>query len=176
MKPVELPYRQIPEYPVQYSATTVAARLLDGLGFRYYWATEGLREQDLSHKASETSRSTAETIDHILGLSQMTLNSLKQIPNTGGGEDLSFEEKRQATLLNIKEASELLKAATDADMENYKIIFERGDSRSEFPFWNNLNGPIADALWHVGQIVSNRRASGNPLNGKVSVFSGRVRE
>lgn len=39
-----------------------------------------------------------------------------------------------------------------------------------------LNGPIADALWHVGQVVSFRRSSGNPFNSKVSVFSGKVRE
>ena len=43
-----------------------------------------------------------------------------------------------------------------------------------FPFWNHLNGPIADALWHSGQIVSNRRASGNPLNSKVNVFIGKT--
>lgn len=51
-----------------------------------------------------------------------------------------------------------------------------GGKRSEFPFWNMLNGPIADALWHVGQVVSFRRSSGNPFNSKVSVFSGKVRE
>ena len=37
-----LPYYQIPDYPSSYNAATVAARTIDGLGFRYYWATEGL--------------------------------------------------------------------------------------------------------------------------------------
>jgi hypothetical protein len=36
--------------------------------------------------------------------------------------------------------------------------------------------PISDALWHCGQVVSLRRASGNPFSSKVSVFTGKVRE
>jgi len=176
MKPIELPYQQIPDYPESYSATTVAARLFDGLGFRYYWATEGLRAEDLEYKASETSRTTMETLKHIHGLSRTALNAIKIVPNEGSNEELSFEELRQVTLLNIEEASKMLIASDPAEMENFKIIFKRGDSQSEFPFWNNINGPIADAIWHVGQVVSNRRASGNPFNGKASVFSGKVRE
>ena len=37
-------------------------------------------------------------------------------------------------------------------------------------------GPIADALWHVGQVVTFRRSSGNPFNSKASVFTGKVRQ
>ena len=44
------------------------------------------------------------------------------------------------------------------------------------PFWNIINGPISDALWHCGQVVMLRRASGNPFNSKVNVFSGKLRE
>ena len=46
----------------------------------------------------------------------------------------------------------------------------------EFPFWNQLNGPIEDAVWHCGQIVAFRRASGNPISKKISVFTGKVNE
>jgi len=48
-----LPYYEIPSYPETYTAATVAARLIDGVGFRYYWATEGLRPEDLSHRPSK---------------------------------------------------------------------------------------------------------------------------
>ena len=44
------------------------------------------------------------------------------------------------------------------------------------PFWNQLNGPIEDAVWHSGQIVVFRRASGNPISKKISVSTGKVRE
>ena len=43
--------------------------MIDGLGFRYYWATHGLRPEDLNYKPSETNRTIEETIDHIYNLS-----------------------------------------------------------------------------------------------------------
>ena len=152
--------------------------LIDGLGFRYYWATEGLRTEDLAFRPGEAARSSEETIDHILGLSTVILNSMRRMPNTAGGDDmaaLSFPEKRRKTLEHLAEASNILKSG-EGTLADYPIIFERGGNTSEFPFWNQLNGPIADALWHVGQVVTFRRSSGNPLNPKVSVFSGKVRE
>lgn len=71
----QLPYYQIPDYPEEYNQGTVTARLVDGLGFRYYWATEGLREEDLQFKPSEEARTTRETIDHLYGLSRVIVNS-----------------------------------------------------------------------------------------------------
>ena len=60
----DLPYYQIPDYPEAYNAATVAARMIDGLGFRYYWATESLREEDLSFQPNEDARTVLETLDH----------------------------------------------------------------------------------------------------------------
>ncbi len=34
------------------------------------------------------------------------------------------------------------------------------------------SGPIADALWHTGQIVSFRRSSGNPIPKGVNMLTG----
>jgi len=174
-----LPYYEIPDYPEAYTPETVAARMIDGLGFRYYWATEGLRPEDLAFKPSAEARTSEETIDHILGLSEMVVNATKRAPNVRNSEEaqpmLTFEEKRKATLGNLETASDLLKSGT-VKLEDCNIIFQNGENSSEYPFWNNLNGPIADALWHCGQVVSFRRSSGNPFNSKVSVFSGKVRE
>ncbi|MCR9286858.1 hypothetical protein OAF63_00040 [Saprospiraceae bacterium] len=175
---VTLPYHEIPEAPEKFTAETVAARMIDGLGYRYYWATDGLRAEDLAFSPSEKGRTVSETMDHVLGLSRTIANGTSSTPNVRGGdqETLTFEEKRKRTLENIKRASDNLRAAEEGAMEDMKIIFQRGENRSEYPFWNNLNGPIADAIWHTGQIVSHRRSSGNPLNPKVSVFSGKNRE
>ena len=49
-------YYTIPDTPTTYTAATVAARLVDGLGFRYFWATEGLTEKDLNYKPSAEAR------------------------------------------------------------------------------------------------------------------------
>lgn len=173
-----LPYYQIPEYPAEYTAGTVAARLIDGLGFRYYWATEGLRDEDLVYKPNDSARTTLETIDHIYRLSKVILNATTKKINVFTAEQrkLSYAENRKETLENIKKASEILKRSSADDLKNFKIIFKGRNGTSEFPFWNNLNGPIADAIWHTGQIVLLRRSSGNPFNSKVSVLQGKLRE
>lgn len=176
--PEELPYYEIPDAPKDFSAEGVTARMIDGLGYRYFWATEDLREEDLSYKAGETSRTTAETIEHLYGLSKTTLNAIASRPNIRGGdvkkEELDFAEKRKRTLENFKAASDFLRKK-NAQVEDMKIVFQRGEKKSEYPFWNLINGPIADALWHSGQIVANRRSSGNPLHPGVNVFRGKTK-
>jgi hypothetical protein len=162
----KLPYYQIPEYPESYTAGTVAARMVDGLGFRYYWATEGLRDEDLSYKISESSRTSAETIEHIYGLSKFIRNNILENDKDKNESELNFEDKRKQTLLNFKIVSDVLR-----NIDEPLNLDETG-----VPFWNIINGPIADALWHCGQVVMMRRASGNPFNSKVSVFSGKLKE
>lgn len=175
----DLPYREIPEYPAAYTPGNVAARMIDGLGYRYYWATEELTDEDLDFKTSEDSRSSRETLDHIHSLSQTILNAVTQMPNirpAPSRPELSFEEMRKQTLDNFERASSLLKAIEGNDLEPYKIVFKRGEDSAELPFWNLLNGPIADAIYHVGQVVSFRRASGNPMDPRVNVLLGKTRE
>ena len=173
-----LPYYQIQEPTADYSAATVAARVIDGLGFRYRWATEGLTEEDLSYKADSTSRTSLETLEHILGLSESILQTVSQQPIIRSTEEVTYTyaELRAKTLSNIKSASNILWQNPEADLNDYPIVFQRGDQSSEFPFWNLLNGQIADALWHCGQVVSFRRSSGNPIDPRVSVFRGAIRE
>ncbi len=173
----KLPYVQIPEYPDSYAAGSVAARMIDGLGFRYYWATEGLRQADLDYKPSESGRACKETIDHLYGLSTVIVNATTHTANDRTDqtkEALSFEDKRRKTLLNFKQAADILRS--QQDLSNYKLVFKSKYGTSDYPFWNNINGPIADAIWHTGQVVLMRRASGNPFNSKVSVFNGKLRE
>lgn len=172
-----LPYREIPATPDAFTAETVVARMIDGLGFRFYWATEGLRPEDLAFRPTPEARSSEETIDHIMGLSMIIVNATKKQPNVRSGEEtspLSFEVKRKMTLEALKTASDLLRRP-GSKLEDFDIVFQNAETSTEFPFWNMLNGPIADALWHVGQVVSFRRSSGNPFNSKASVFSGKVR-
>ncbi|NNF35903.1 MAG: hypothetical protein HKN68_17480 [Saprospiraceae bacterium] len=172
-----LPYYSIPDAPDTYDAHNVAARMVDGLGYRYFWATEGLRDEDLSYRPSETSRTTMETIEHIFGLSKTIINASLSKPNISGGsrDEMTFKEYREATLKNLIEASNNLRNHVVPDMEEMKVIFQRGENSRELPFWNMINGPIADAIWHSGQVVAFRRASGNPLHPGVSVLNGKTR-
>mgnify|MGYP001825191572 CR=1 FL=1 len=170
-----LPYYEIPEYPSEYNEGTVVARMIDGLGFRFYWATEGLRDEDLKFKPSEEGRTTGETIDHIYGLTTVILNSALKKPNAGvKADEMMFEEKRTKTLMMLKQAADIFR--TETDLSSYTIVFKRESGTSEFPFWNQINGPIADALWHCGQVVTHRRTSGNPFTSNVSLLAGKVRQ
>jgi len=172
---MELPYYEIPNYPENYNQGTVAARIVDGLGFRYYWATEGLRDVDLKFKPNDEARTTEETVDHILGLSTVIFNSAMKIENSKNDfSKLTFSEKRKLTLYNLKTAADIFRSSTD--LTAFTIVFKNEKGTTELPFWNMINGPIADALWHCGQIVSFRRSSGNPYNSKASVLTGKVRE
>ncbi len=173
-----LPFQDISEYPVTFTSENMVARMIDGLGFRFYWATEGLRPDDLSFRPTKEARSSEETIDHVMGLSAMILNCIKNTPNIRSGEETSalvFADKRIITLDNLWTARQILMSGK-VKVEALKIIMVRKEGNQEMPIWNLINGPISDGLWHVGQIVTFRRSTGNPFNGKVSVLSGKLRQ
>ena len=110
-----------------------------------------------------------------MGLSNVIVNStLNKTNSKSDNSKLTFEQKRKLTLENLKTAADILR--TSNDLTKFKIIFDRNGEIVEYPFWNQINGPIGDALWHCGQVVSFRRSSGNPYNSKANVFTGKVRE
>ena len=176
--PAPIPYHQIPDYPATYDPGNVAARMIDGLGYRYYWATKDLRSEDLAYQPSADAQDVTKTLHHLYGLSLTIMNGAKNAPNVRPMDfpDHTFEQRRKATLENLKIASDLLKGASAKDLETKKVIFQRATKTSEFPFWNLINGPIADAIYHVGQIVSFRRTTGNPVQSGVNVFMGKTKE
>lgn len=173
-----LPYAEIPDYEKTYTPGHVMARMIDGLGYRFYWASDELREQDLSYKISEDARSTMETLEHIYELSVMILNAHEQKPNvrSKNKSPLTYAQLRAKTLKNLRKASQICRKIGTNDFVDHKIVFQRKNGNFELPYWNVINGPLADAIYHTGQIVSFRRASGNPINSKVNVLMGKNRE
>jgi len=171
-----LPYATIPEAHENFTPGTVLSRVIDGLGFRYYWASEGLLAANSECAPGNEGRSIKQTLDHIYGLSAVILNAAKKQPNnsTTQPEKLDSKAQRKKTLKNLWEASELFAASEDLNTHN--IIFESENGVVSYPLWNGINGPIEDALWHAGQIVVLRRAAGNPINSKVNVFLGKLNE
>lgn len=172
------PYASIESYPEVFTAATMVARTIDGLGYRYYWGTEGLTDEDLIFRPSEDASNVIETLEHLHGLSEGILNCISGKPNVRPRPErnLSYEELRHESLVNLKMASDMLNANPDMDMSTKKVVFQRGDSESSFEFWHLLNGFIADAIYHTGQIVSFRRTNENPVNPKMNVFMGKNRD
>jgi len=178
MNAQELPYKEIPDYPDTYASGNIIARMIDGLGYRYYWATEDLTKKDLAYRPTKESRSFLETLEHIYEMSETILESEKAEPSVRpkNFSKYSFEELREKTLENLEKASAYALDKTVDDVSNFKIIYLRGDKKTEFPYWNMLNGMLSDCIYHTGQLVLMRRTSGNPQNPKVNVFSGKTRE
>lgn len=174
----ELPLRQIPTSETTFTPGSVVARMIEGLGHRYYWATNGLTEKDLMYSASEDGRNVLETLQHLYGLSKVIKNGPTSTVNTGN-EDLKkfdFQTLRKLTLENLNNASLLLRGKSQEDIATMHVVFKRNEQESKFPFWNMINGPIADAIYHTGQIVMMRRANGNPIHSGVNVFLGTIKE
>ena len=174
MKAQDLPYYEIPEPPEQYTAEAVAARMIDGLAYRYYWATESLRQTDLDYRPSDGARSSYETMEHIYDMAWIIFNATEGLENSRREtEEMDYASLRKATLDLYKRSSENLK--NGMLLEDSNAVFRSGERTSTYPFWNLINGPISDSIWHTGQIITFRRTSGNPYNNKASMFSGKVR-
>lgn len=164
-----LPYYELPENSSEFTPGTVAAKQIDALGFRFYWASEGLKTKDLDYKPSEQSRTTLQTIEHIYELSVIILNCTLNKPNNKQKTEFTYIELREKTLKNLMQAANILRTSEDISM--FKIIF----GSSEIPYWNTINGPISDSIWHCGQLASFRRITGNPINPNVNHFTGKVK-
>lgn len=170
----KLPFYEITEIPNEINSTNLMVRMIEGLGFRYHWATENITEKDLKYRPSKDAMSNYETIEHIYDLSNTIYNSSKSLPNTRSKKKTSmdFISLRKETLNNLKLTREVFTSFNDEDLKNVKIIFQGNSGNYEFPIWNLINGPISDAIYHTGQLVSFRRTSGNPIPKGVDVFLG----
>ena len=162
----ELPFEDISKTPTELTATNTLLRTVEGLAFRYRWATENLSEENIKFRPHPTSMSIEEVNSHIYDLVESTFRVF-------GGEKQnkdslnSFKQIRTKSLLILIDLSGKLKKMSDEDL----LEIEKNTSR-KLPFWYWINGPIADALTHVGQITSWRRIAGNPQLKGVNVFIG----
>lgn len=76
------------------------------------------------------------------------------------------------TLQQIQATSDRLKTSDAEEFQTRMAHFLLAGQEHAFPFWNTINGPMLDASYHVGQVVSFRRAAGNPMDPGVHVYLG----
>ncbi|MFC2171495.1 hypothetical protein ACFLU6_02555 [Acidobacteriota bacterium] len=82
---IKMPYERIPEYPETVGAAAVMARMIDGLAFRFRWATEGLGDDRIDIRPSPDSNSIKEIACHIWGLLNWITISLAKKETDGSG-------------------------------------------------------------------------------------------
>lgn len=172
-----LPMDEIPPPPSTLKAGDIISRMIQGLGYRFYWASKDLRTEDLSYRPSKDAVSSLETLQHIYGLSLMILNAYSSTSNkrplNALPEDYRF--LRQSILTNLDQSAQLYSGKSEEEVHKMNVVFERDGKISRFPVWNLLNGPLSDAIYHTGQLVSFRRTTGNPIQKGVSVFLGKTK-
>jgi hypothetical protein len=155
------PFRTIDAYPKRHDAIGMLQRLIDGLGYRFHWATAELTSSDYAFSPGAGCQTIGALVGHVWGL-------VNWIHLTIAGEGASWRpsdpaEQRLHTLALLGEVRERLETLDEEALFALHI--------DDHPFWHLLNGPLSDALTHVGQIASFRRLHGNPVP-RHSVFRG----
>ena len=144
-------YDRIDEYPDRVNAVAVVVRLLDGLGFRFYWANYELDENDYGFTPVEGGNSVGWMLSHIWGLLNwiyLNITGEQSIPPA------SKIDQRNHVLELIRMIRGDISRMTDEQLAEVQI--------EGLPFWHIINGPASDALTHVGQINMARRLMGKP--------------
>jgi hypothetical protein len=107
----------------------------------------------------------------------MILNASTSTPNKRDLSSLSEDYRilRQNILNNLDQSAQLNSGKSEEEVHQMNVVFEREGKVSRFPVWNLLNGPLSDAIYHTGQLVSFRRTTGNPIQKGVNVFLGKTK-
>lgn len=158
-------YKELPGTPDIIDAITMLGHVIDSLGFRYYWATEGLTDDDLSFSPAEGAMTLGRQMAHVLRLVQWTDIAMRNSDERVKEEERAYTDMRQDTLAAI---DTLKQTVTSGGVEGLQAVEAFG-----LPFWNLVNGPVTDCFTHVGQINSYRRILGKP-SPQINYFSGKV--
>jgi len=149
-----VPFYKIPDPPAAASAGAILGRLADAIGFRFRWATEGIRDADLPFKPAADCWSLAQLIDHIADLLEPVAKAVGARQHPPLAQQAGFVALRARILDLSAGLSARFKAMPDADLA--------GASAGKLSVWTMVNGNLADILTHIGQILSWRRLAGSP--------------
>ena len=140
--------------------------MLDGLAFRYYWATDGLTESDLSYTPGNGGRTLYQTLNHIYNMVDFAGNIVAgyvtQFPEIE--HNLTFSTLRGETLNRIEEIKHQCLELPENVLKERRIKGESDGNPFEMPLLYFFNGPLPETFYHLGQIVSFRRTLGNPID------------
>jgi hypothetical protein len=120
------------------------------LAYRGGKAVRGATDSFASFKASETTRTPAQILAHIGDLLDWALSIAKGNETWNNSEPLEWSKE-------IDRFHAALRAFDD---------FLASDAELSAPCERLFQGPIADALTHVGQIAMLRRIGGEPMKGE----------
>lgn len=144
-------YHTLPALPDEISTANVISRMISGIGFRFYWATEGLTDEHYEFQPGEGVWSIAQITEHMWDLLNWVY---KSIESAGLEKPSGAKAWREGSLELVELLEKSFSNMNEEDLNSLQILKQ--------PFWFMINGPLADALTHVGQIASIRRMAGSP--------------
>lgn len=171
-------FKEINEYPASLTVANTLLRMIDGIGFRYYWGTQGISESDLSFSPGNEGRTMHETLHHIHYMCLFIANSLegKVTSFPEPASSTPFPDVREETLGTLNQIRTLLTSSADEDLEVKNLKIAANGNSFETPIWHLINGPILDMSNHLGQLIMMRRANGNPIDARVQPFFCKIME
>lgn len=120
------------------------------LAYRGGKAVRDTNDSFASFKASETTRTPAQILAHIGDLFDWALSIAKGSESWSNSEPLEWSQEIDRFHAALKSFDDYL--ASDSDLSgSCERLFQ---------------GPIADALTHVGQLTMLRRIAGSPMKGE----------
>lgn len=144
-------YSRYPEVVQVADMRGVLQHLADTIGFRYYWATEGLVEADLPFRPVDGAFTLGEQLAHIRRLVVWAGRAFQGDSGRLRDEPAPLERLQTDTFSALDELKGVLDATDIAAVR----CFDK-------PFWYLVHGPLADCLTHIGQVNTYRRLLGKP--------------
>lgn len=158
----------IPKDPTEFNGSHVLQRMVDAILIRYTIATKDISDIAINYRATPESMSMLELQKHILLLILWVSKSLDlEIESKDKAETFQdFEVQIKERIANL---SQHIVTLSDEQLSKKTIFLKRADTH--YSIWYMIHGPLADAIHHIGQIITWRRICGNPI-GKISPFTG----
>lgn len=132
------------------------------LAYRGAKTVRGASDSFAAFKASDTTRTPAEILAHIGDLLDWALSIAKGNETWNNAEPLEWDQEIERFHAALKSFDDYLASDSELDASCERLF----------------QGPVADALTHVGQIAMLRRIAGEPMKGenysRAKIQAGRV--
>jgi hypothetical protein len=132
------------------------------LAYRGAKAVRGAPDSFASFKASETTRTPGQILAHIGDLLDWALSIAKGAESWSNSESLEWNKEVERFHAALARFDDVLASDTELSADCERLF----------------QGPIADALTHVGQLTMLRRIAGAPIKGenysRARIEAGRV--
>ena len=152
-----LPYDSISIPAPSPEGNALLAHLIDGAGFRFRRATEGLTDNVAAFEPPNGAMGLQALMHHMRDLAAVVGGA---VDSAGPNHDASgLDALRLATLEHLEAASAAVRSKSADELRAIEL---RLSDELNGNLMNLVHGPLSDFLTHVGQVNFVRRLAGNP--------------